>query len=68
MYSGCIVNNGIVYIAYHFEPDWDTEDISEEDCAEPVQARLLIVYFFCLLLSHILEMLLFVNSPAFVSF
>ncbi len=24
-----------------FEPDWDAEDISEEDRAEPVQARLL---------------------------
>ncbi len=43
MCSGCIVNNGIVYIAYQFEPDWDTEDISEEDRAEPVQARLVMV-------------------------
>ncbi len=45
MRSGCIVNNG-VYIAYQFEPDWDPEDISEEDRAEPVQARLLIVCLF----------------------
>ncbi len=29
--------------AYQFEPDWDPEDISEEDRAEPVQARLLMV-------------------------
>ncbi len=41
MRSGCIVNNGIVNIAYQFEPDWDPENISEEDCAEPVQAWLL---------------------------
>ncbi len=27
--SSCIVNN--VCIAYQFEPDWDAEDISEED-------------------------------------
>ncbi len=45
MHSGCIVNNGIVNIAYQFEPNGDAEDISEEDCAEPVQARLLMVYF-----------------------
>ncbi len=46
----CIVNKGVVYIAYQFEPQWDSEDISEEDRAEPVQARLLMV---CLmLLSH----------------
>ncbi len=38
--SSCIVNNGVVYIAYQFEPDWDAEDISEEDHAEPVQAQL----------------------------
>ncbi len=43
MCSGFIVNNGVVYIAYQFEPDWDAEDISEEDHAEPVQARLLMV-------------------------
>ncbi len=45
MHSGCIVNNGIVNIAYQFEPNGDAEDISEEDCAEPVQAWLLMVYF-----------------------
>ncbi len=38
---GWIVNSGVVYNAYQFEPDWDPEDISEEDRAEPVQARLL---------------------------
>ncbi len=43
MCSGWIVNSGIVYNAYQFEPDWDPEDISEEDHAEPVQARLLMV-------------------------
>ncbi len=42
MCSGCIVNNGVVYIAYQFEPDW--EDISEEDQAQPVQAQLLMVW------------------------
>ncbi len=52
MCSGCIVNNGVFYIAYQFEPDWDAEDISEEDREEPVQARLLMVWFFCLLLDH----------------
>ncbi len=41
--SGWIVNSGVVYNAYQFEPDWDPEDISEEDRAEPVQARLLMV-------------------------
>ncbi len=40
---GWIVNSGVVYNAYQFEPDWDPEDISEEDRAEPVQARLLMV-------------------------
>ncbi len=33
----------VLYIAYQFEPDWDAEDISEEDHAEPVQAQLLMV-------------------------
>ncbi len=33
MCSCCIVNNGIVYIDYEFEPDWDAGDISEEDRA-----------------------------------
>ncbi len=50
MCSGWIVNSGVVYNAYQFEPDWDPEDISEEDRAEPVQARLLMVCW--LLLSH----------------
>ncbi len=46
MSSGCIVNNVIVYISYQSESDWDPEDISEEDRAEPVQARLLMVCLF----------------------
>ncbi len=46
MCSGCIVNNSVMYIAYQFEPDWDTADISEEDRAEPLQVRLLMVCFF----------------------
>ncbi len=42
MRSSCIVNNGVVInIVYQFEPDWDPENISEEDHAELVQARLL---------------------------
>ncbi len=61
MCSGCIVNNGVVNIAYHFEPDCDPDNISEEDRAEPVEARLLMYFFFpqdgmfifvCLSLSH----------------
>ncbi len=73
MCSGCIVNNGVVYIAYQFEPDWDAEDISEEDRAEPVQARLLMVglsfflFFVCCRLI-LLDTLLFVNATASVSF
>ncbi len=43
MCSGWIVNSGVDYNAYQFEPDWDPEDISEEDRAELVQARLLMV-------------------------
>ncbi len=39
--SVCFVNNGVVSIAYQFEPDGFPENISEEDRAEPVQARLL---------------------------
>ncbi len=50
--SGYIVNNGVVYIAYQFEPDWDAEDISEEDRGEPVQARLLMVGL-SFLLAHV---------------
>ncbi len=46
MCSGSIVNNGVVYIAYQFEPDWDTGVISEDDRAEPVQAWLLMVWFY----------------------
>ncbi len=56
MCSGCIVNNGVVNIAYHFEPDWYPENISEEDRVEPVQAQLLQDisewYVSFLLLSH----------------
>ncbi len=43
MCSSCIVNNGVVYIAYQFEPEWDAEDFSEEDSAEPVQPFLFVV-------------------------
>ncbi len=39
MCSGCIINNGVVNIAYQFEPEWDAENISEEDRADPVQAH-----------------------------
>ncbi len=35
----------LVNIAYQIEPEWDAEDISEEDHAEPVQAQVV----FCLL-------------------
>ncbi len=51
MCSACIVNNDVVNIAQfdQFEPDWEAEDISEDDWAEPVQARLLIVFFVFLL-------------------
>ncbi len=52
MCSGYIVNSGVVYIAYQFEPDWDAEDISEEDRGEPVQARLLMVGL-SFLLAHV---------------
>ncbi len=36
--SSCIVNNDVINIAYQFKPNWDPENISEEDRAEPVQA------------------------------
>ncbi len=68
MCSGCIVNNDVVYIAYQFEPDWDPENISEEDRAEPVQARLLMVCFFGCCWFILLETLLFVSATASVSF
>ncbi len=68
MCSACIVNNGVVYIAYQFEPDWDPENISEEDRAEPVQARLSMVYFFVGCWLILLDTLLFVNATASVSF
>ncbi len=42
----CIVNNGVIYNAYQFEADWDAENISEQDRAESVQARILMVYLF----------------------
>ncbi len=45
MCSSCIVNNGVINIAYQFEPEWDFEDISEEDRTESVQAQLLMVCF-----------------------
>ncbi len=68
MRSGFIVNNGVVNIAYEFEPDWDAENISEEDQAEPVQARLLMVCFFVCRHLTLLNTLLFVNATASVSF
>ncbi len=74
MCSGYIVNNGVVNIAHQFEPEWDAEDISEEDLAEPVQAQLLqdvpelyVFLFVCCCLIH-LDRLLFVNAATYVSF
>ncbi len=61
MCSGCIVNNGVVYIAYQFEPEWDSENISEDHCAEPVKAWLLMVCLFV-----VVFILLFVNATASV--
>ncbi len=59
----CIVNNDVVNIAIQFEPDWDPENISEEDRAEPVQAQLLqdISEFFIFL-----DTLLFVNATTYL--
>ncbi len=67
MCSGWIVNSGVVYNAYLWAADWDPEDISEEDRAEPVQAQLLMV---CLVVvvSYFLNTLLFVSATAPVSF
>ncbi len=59
------LNNGIIYIAYHFEPDWDPENIHEEDCTEPVPRDGMFLACCCLIL---LDMLLFVNATASVSF
>ncbi len=57
-----------MYTAYQFEPDWDAEDISEEDRAEPVQARLLMVrFFFVCCWIILLDTLLFVGATASVS-
>ncbi len=61
MCSGCIVNNGVVYIAYQFEPEWDPENISEEHRVEPVKAWLLMVCLFV-----VVFILLFVNATASV--
>ncbi len=52
MCSGWILNSGVLYIAYQFEPDWDAENISKDDCAEPVQARLLMVCFLFVFVSY----------------
>ncbi len=60
MCSGCIVNNGVVYIAYQFEP----EDINEEDSTEPVQARLLMVGL-CFLLVHTFRYAVIMLLPMF---
>ncbi len=49
----CVVNNDVGNIADQFEPNWDPENISEEDRAKPVQAWLLqddsewYVFFVC---------------------
>ncbi len=40
MHSGCIVNYGVINIAYQFEPEWGPENNSGEDREEPVQERL----------------------------
>ncbi len=67
MCSGWFVNSGVVYNSYQFEPDWDPEDIIEEDRAEPVQARLFNDMFGCCCLV-LLNTLLFVSATASVSF
>ncbi len=51
MRSGCNVNNGVVNIAYQFEPTWDAEGISEEDRTEPVKACPLMVCFLFVVVS-----------------
>ncbi len=74
MFSGCIVNNGAVNIAYQFEPDWDPENISEEDRAEPVQAHGSYrtfqngTFLFVCCCFIFLNTLLFVNATGYVSF
>ncbi len=65
MRSGWIVNSGVVYNAYQFEPDWNPEDISEEDrtCASTALNGM----FGCCCLI-LLNTLLFVSATASVSF
>ncbi len=46
----------------------ETQDISEEDPAEPVQARLLMVCFFVCCWFILLDTLLFVSATASVRF
>ncbi len=71
MCSGCTVNNGVVSIAYQFEPEWCPDNISEEDRAEPVQAQdvseLYFVLFVVVCLIR-LDAVLFVNATAYVIF
>ncbi len=63
MCSGWIVNSGVVYNAYQFEPNWDPEDISEEDRASTTLNDM----FGCCCLI-LLNTLLFVSATASVSF
>ncbi len=64
MCSGCTVNNGVVSIAYQFEPEWYPDNISEEtqDVSE--------VYFFLFVVVCLifLDAVLFVNATAYVIF
>ncbi len=53
MCSACIVKSDVVNIAYQFEPEWDAENISEEE------ARLLMLCFFVCCCVILLYMLLF---------
>ncbi len=68
MCSGWIVNSGVVYNAYQFEPDWDPEDISEEDraCRTCASTALNGMFGCCCLI--LLNTLLFVSATASVSF
>ncbi len=58
----CIVNNDVVNIAIQFEPDWDPENISEEDRAEQAQLLQDISEFF----FFFLDTLLFVNATTYL--
>ncbi len=65
MCFGCIVNNGVVYIAYQFETRLRPRDISEEDRAEHTTLNGMVFVCCCL---KLLDTLLFVNATAYVSF